>query len=198
MTRHAITLATIALIAAVAWQQLVIADMQSAMARTEHRYWNQQTAIAGFEGAITGMTAFQGKQQKLLKTALAESLIRIEELETTLDSKQQLVESLQRGRMLRVTAYSAEPEQTDDTPNITASNNPVRRGIVAVSRDLFESGWTFGRRVFVEGLGVFTIDDLMHKRKREQIDIFMHDTDQALRFGRQEMNVHLLGEDGSA
>ena len=40
----------------------------------------------------------------------------------------------------------------------------VRQGTIAVSRDLFDQGWVFGRKVRIEGLGIFEINDLMNKR----------------------------------
>lgn len=99
---------------------------------------------------------------------------------------------LRRNRTLTVTAYSPRESETDDTPTITASNNPVRLGIVAVSRDLFDAGWVFGKKVYIKGHGVFVIDDLMAASKRNQIDIFMHDTRRAQRFGRQVLEAHLI------
>ena len=99
---------------------------------------------------------------------------------------------LKRSRQVTVTAYSPRMRETDSTPFTTASNRPVRQGIVAVSRDLFDSGWVFGRKVYLAGLGLFTIDDLMAAGKRNQIDIFMDDTDAALGFGRRTLRASLL------
>ena len=72
-----------------------------------------------------------------------------------------------------VTAYSAEENQTDSTPTQTAFMTKVRYGTIAVSRDLHENGWTAGKLVYISGLGVYRVNDLMHKRKRLQLDIFM-------------------------
>jgi 3D (Asp-Asp-Asp) domain-containing protein len=103
-----------------------------------------------------------------------------------------LIQDMQPRRELTVTAYSPRESETDSSPFLTATNRRVRAGIVAVSRDLFDQGWVFGKKVYVKGYGIYTIDDLMHKRKRNQIDIFMYDTQQALRFGRKELEVYLL------
>ncbi|MEW5775124.1 MAG: 3D domain-containing protein [Thermodesulfobacteriota bacterium] len=102
------------------------------------------------------------------------------------------IQSLQRKLTVTVTAYSARPEETDDTPNHTASNERVRPGTVAVSRDLFDSGWVFGKKIYIKGLGVFTISDLMAQRKRNHIDIFIGDTDEARSFGVQTLEAHLI------
>lgn len=93
-----------------------------------------------------------------------------------------------------VTSYSPREEETDEDPYLTASMEPVREGCVAVSRDLFYKGWSFGRKVYIEGEGVFTITDLMHARKTNQVDIFRFNTEAALEFGRQQRKVVLLGQ----
>jgi len=95
-------------------------------------------------------------------------------------------------RLVKVTAYSPRSAETDSTPFITASNTKVRPGIIAVSRDLFAKGWTFGRKVYIKSLGVFTIEDLMAKRKKNQVDVFIPETTKALSFGRRNLEVHLL------
>lgn len=102
------------------------------------------------------------------------------------------VMSMQDVKKLTITAYSPTKIETDDTPLITASMNKVRHGIVAVSRDLFEQGWTFGKKVYIEGLGIFTIDDLMNKRFKNRVDVFMWDSKKALKFGKKERTVALL------
>lgn len=107
--------------------------------------------------------------------------------------KEHLIESLQRGHVLTITAYNAEASQTDSTPFITASNSRVRPGIVAVSQDLFRKGWVFGRKVYIVGHGVYTIEDLLARRKRNQLDIFMSSRNQAVQFGRKRLRVFLLG-----
>ncbi len=114
-------------------------------------------------------------------------------LRRLVDIKQHLIESLQKGHVLTITAYNAEYAQTDDTPFITASNSRVRPGIVAVSQDLFRKGWVFGRKVYIVGQGVYTIEDLLAKRKKNQLDIFMNSKENALRFGRKRLRVFLLG-----
>lgn len=95
-------------------------------------------------------------------------------------------------RVLTITAYSSTEGETDDTPNINASNRPVRPGTVAVSRDLFAKGWSFGKKVYIRNMGVFTIEDLMHQRKRNQLDVFMVNGDRAQRFGVRSLEVYLI------
>lgn len=102
------------------------------------------------------------------------------------------IQTLRPKRTVVVTAYTARAEETDTTPEVTASNRKVRPGIIAVSRDLFDSGWVFGKKVYIKSLGVFTIDDLMAESKTDHIDIFMPDLDKATKFGARELDVYLL------
>jgi 3D (Asp-Asp-Asp) domain-containing protein len=88
---------------------------------------------------------------------------------------------------VEITAYTARPEETDSTPTITASGQTVRVGIIALSRDLEkEFNLKFGDMVELRGLGYFEFQDRMNKRMRHSVDIFMHNYDDAIRFGRKQ------------
>lgn len=156
--------------------------------------------------ALTAMAYFQHQRLDELQSIVAQQDLHMVELKARQQDSQtamallyrfslanhQNILGLKRKQNVTVTAYSPRPEETDDTPYRTASNRPVRSGIVAVSRDLFDAGWVFGKQVYIKNHGVFTIDDLMHPRKKNQIDIFMHETDRALRFGRKQLDAYLL------
>jgi 3D (Asp-Asp-Asp) domain-containing protein len=83
------------------------------------------------------------------------------------------------------TIYHAVPEQTDDTPDITATgfkidmNNPECHRIIAVSRDLEKLGFVMNAEVLVENAGemngVWTIRDRMNKRWTEKIDFLVNE-----------------------
>lgn len=94
--------------------------------------------------------------------------------------------------LVTVTAYNAEVSQCDADPDIAASMRKVRPGTIAVSRDLFEKGWVFGRKVRIEGLGIFEINDLMAARHGNSIDIFLGSTQQAHAFGKRRAHAALL------
>lgn len=94
--------------------------------------------------------------------------------------------------LVTVTAYNAEVSQTDSDPEIAASMRRVRPGTIAVSRDLFDRGWVFGRKVRIEGLGIFEINDLMAARHDKCVDIFLGTTHQALAFGKRRTRAALL------
>ncbi len=83
------------------------------------------------------------------------------------------------------TIYHAKPDQTDDTPFVTASNKQINKEHpgshrwIAVSRDLEPLGFTFGTKVCVEGTGEmdgeWTVQDRMNRRWKHRID-FLVDT----------------------
>jgi hypothetical protein len=87
--------------------------------------------------------------------------------------------------LVTVTIYHADPKQTDDTPFITASNsvidslNPAKHRWVAVSRDLEKYGFTFGKKILIEGIndeldGEWEIQDRMNKRWKRRIDLLVN------------------------
>jgi 3D (Asp-Asp-Asp) domain-containing protein len=89
-----------------------------------------------------------------------------------------------------VTAYSSTPDQTDDTPFITASNKYVRDGIIASNL------LPFGTKVRIPKLygdKVFTVEDRMNKRKGNyQIDIWMETHSLAVNFGAKTAEMEVL------
>lgn len=82
--------------------------------------------------------------------------------------------------MVTVTAYSPSSNETDNTPNKTALlQKPVPGWTCAVSRDLMDY---LGKRVYIDGLGVRKINDLMNKRYEKRIDLCMGKKE-AIEFG---------------
>jgi len=92
-------------------------------------------------------------------------------------------------RLVKVTAYNALENQTDSTPFEAAWGDRVRDGIIAVSRDLEKVGLTRGVKVQVDGMGEYVVLDRMHRRKRNQIDIFMWRYKDAVNFGIQNKEI---------
>lgn len=92
------------------------------------------------------------------------------------------------------TAYNSVPEQSDDTPTLTASGARLRPGMkaLAVSRDLVELGLDFGTRVRIEGLpGEWIVLDRMHRRWRRKIDLYMGtDVEAARAWGIRRVRIH--------
>ena len=100
-----------------------------------------------------------------------------------------------------VTAYTPAPRENGGRgrKSGTAIGTRIRPGIVAVSRDLLRSGWKFGAKVRIKGLGVFTIEDTMHQRFHRTIDVAVVNTAAAQRIGKlRGIEVTLLGRGAEA
>ena len=92
-------------------------------------------------------------------------------------------------RVVIATAYNADPRQTDSTPEICAWGDKIRPGIIAISRDLEKNGLTRGKEVHIEGIGDVVVMDRMHHRKRNQIDLYMENYEDAVDFGVKELII---------
>lgn len=86
-------------------------------------------------------------------------------------------------------AYSSTPDQTDDSPFITAWNTPVRDGIIAANF------LPFGTKIKIPevfGDKVFVVEDRMNKRYWHKIDIWFSDRASALQFGVKVLKIQIL------
>jgi 3D (Asp-Asp-Asp) domain-containing protein len=88
-----------------------------------------------------------------------------------------------------ITAYSSTPDQTDDTPFVTANGTYVHDGIIAAN-------WLkFGTRVRIPdmfGDKVFIVADRMNPRFDDRADIWMADRTQAMNFGLRRLTIEVL------
>ncbi len=93
-------------------------------------------------------------------------------------------------RKITVTAYSSTPDQTDDSPFITASGTWVYDGIIA------SNFLPFGTKVRFPELfrdKIFTVDDKMHERFTDtRVDIWFPDRESAEEFGVKETIMEIL------
>jgi 3D (Asp-Asp-Asp) domain-containing protein len=88
-----------------------------------------------------------------------------------------------------ITAYSSTPEETDDTPFITASGSYVREGIVAANF------LPFGARIKMPeifGDQVFVVEDRLHEKNSDRIDVWFPTKEKALRFGIKISEIEIL------
>ena len=90
--------------------------------------------------------------------------------------------------ILKITAYSSDRWQCDHDPFVGAWNNPVKDGMVAVSRDLEKIGITNKCPVIINGKD-YVISDRMHWRKRNHLDIWMKTKQEAKDWGVQFKEV---------
>ncbi|MDO8467133.1 MAG: hypothetical protein Q7S83_03280 [bacterium] len=107
---------------------------------------------------------------------------------TAVSAKTPMEEGIKR-MQLHITAYSSTPDQTDDSPFITAANTHVRDGIVATNAlpmyTRVKIPELFGEKVFV-------VEDRMNRRFQDRMDIWMPDRAPALKFGIKTAEVVVL------
>lgn len=92
-------------------------------------------------------------------------------------------------RFVRITAYSSTPEETDDTPFTTAMNTTVRDGIIAANF------LPFGTKVRIPSLfgqKVFVVEDRMHPRMTNVVDVWMPSKQMARQFGLANTQIEIL------
>ena len=116
----------------------------------------------------------------------------VRELRSEVSKLKDRVENLEehktrREYLLTVTAYTASEDETDSTPNTTAIMEEPKSGrTVAVSQDLKRF---LGAKVYIEGIGIRVVNDLMNERYRRSIDVFVGAKEQATEIGRSVKSV---------
>ena len=94
---------------------------------------------------------------------------------------------------VKVTAYNSLSYQTSSNPSIAAWGDSLKPGMkcIAVSRDLIKLGLKHNTLVKIQGLdGIYLVKDKMHRRKRNQIDIYMgRDVKKAKKWGVQRLKI---------
>ena len=98
-------------------------------------------------------------------------------------------ERVAKTMLLYVTGYSSTPEQTDDTPFITASGKTVRDGIVATN--LLPMG-TKIKIPELYGNKIFVVEDRMHPRMQDRVDIWFSTYREAKHFGKRLASIVVL------
>jgi len=88
-----------------------------------------------------------------------------------------------------ITAYSSSPDETDDTPDITASGSRTRDGVVATNM------LPFGTKVRIPrlfGKKIFVVEDRMHSRFSERVDVWFPEKQDAKNFGIRYAEIEVL------
>jgi len=98
---------------------------------------------------------------------------------------------------VRATGYSSTPDQTDDTPFITASGTYVRDGIIAAN--FYMNGYRvpFGTLIRIPeiyGEKIFTVEDRMNNRYINNIDIWFPERSLAKEFGSKRVTIEIIEE----
>ncbi|MFC4454924.1 hypothetical protein [Deinococcus sonorensis] len=103
-----------------------------------------------------------------------------------------------RSAVVRSTAYNSTPGQTDNSPYITATGTRVRFGTVALSRDLLRR-FPYGSKITIEDLSgrynallkgrIFVVEDTMHPRMVNTVDVWMGTRSEALQWGTRNIRI---------
>lgn len=91
--------------------------------------------------------------------------------------------------IVTATAYSSTPDQTDDTPFVTALNTRVRDGIVAAN---FLPFGTEIRIPDIYGDKIFVVEDRMNKRYWHRVDIWFPERQMAKEFGVKQIRIEII------
>jgi 3D (Asp-Asp-Asp) domain-containing protein len=106
-----------------------------------------------------------------------------------------------RSMEVTATAFNSVKAQTDKHSNITAWGDTLKPGmmVIAISRDLLDSGLIYGKEVRIEGLeGTFVVLDKMHRRHTKKIDIYMgKDVAKAREWGSQKVTISWTPRDST-
>ena len=108
-----------------------------------------------------------------------------------LEAKLHILKSLVKERYQVLTAYSSTPDQTDDSPFITASGTFVHDGIVAAN------SLPFGTKILMPelfGEKIFTVEDRMAQKNYHKIDVWFPSTDKAMNFGVKRAKILILSQ----
>jgi 3D (Asp-Asp-Asp) domain-containing protein len=96
-------------------------------------------------------------------------------------------------------AYNSLKQQGEGNPMITAWGDTLNSEVqsIAVSRDLIKRGLDYKTPVKIEGFeGVFIVNDKMHPRWRNKIDIYMGvNKEKALKWGRRKVEIAFPAKD---
>lgn len=105
--------------------------------------------------------------------------------------KKENPENLSKELTVWATAYTSDPDETDDTPFITASGSLTRDGVAAANflpmGSKFRAPEFFGDKVFI-------VEDRMNSRFNGQqvVDIWFKNKIDAKEFGRKVVTIELL------
>jgi 3D (Asp-Asp-Asp) domain-containing protein len=114
------------------------------------------------------------------------------ELEKLTREKEDLTKVVVNSKVIKaeVSAYTASKNETDKSPNETATmKKPIPGKTCAVSRDLKH---LLGKNIYIDGVGVRTVNDLTAKRFKKKIDICMTTKSQAIQFGILSKKIIVL------
>lgn len=139
--------------------------------------WDFDKTFRGFQDMIAGKNiaaAIENKDEQI-------------EPSVNPESKKEL--KLLSAHTVMATAYSSTPDQTDDTPFITASGTTVRDGIIATN---FLPFGTLIRIPHLFGDKIFVVEDRMNRRYATRVDIWFPERELAKIFGIRKVVIEVV------
>jgi 3D (Asp-Asp-Asp) domain-containing protein len=100
--------------------------------------------------------------------------------------------TIRRLQWVQVSAYNSEVAQTDASPFITANGTHVRDGIVAANHLPFNTALKFKNCGGIDGDKIFIVTDRMNKRYQNNVDIWMEQKTDAVKFGRRSCQIEII------
>lgn len=102
-----------------------------------------------------------------------------------------------------VTSYRSVSSQTDDTPYHTSIGQRTHPHGIAVSQDLLKSGHVrYGDLIYVEDVGFKFVNDTMHIRHKEHIDVWVSSYKEEQEFHRKfkgrKLKVWIVKHEGKS
>jgi len=124
------------------------------------------------------------EEPKEIKVEVPESLV------ITIPQKYDLTGTEYTKKVLKdiaITSYNNHADQTDNSPNITSTNRPVRENMVAVSPDFLSKGvLKYGDLVYIDCMEQwYTVEDVMNNRFERRMDIFLFDKAESLKINKK-------------
>lgn len=161
------------------------------------------------------ITAFSAPRQEPIEPVVLALSPTVTVLDTPVDSERffsvKVGPTANPRYTLRATGYNSAVNQTDSTPFITATGARTKFGIVAVSRDLLGDEFPYGSLVKLRDLGgyyngrgggafqalldqqgLFIVEDTMHARKTQQLDVWFPEYSTAVQWGVRRIEVELV------
>lgn len=140
--------------------------------------------ILGFGAAIYVWSHFLDTTPKEVMVEVPQSLV------IEIPQKYNLTGTEYTKRVLNditITSYNNHANQTDDSPNITATSRPVRENMVAASPDLLTKGLVhYGDLVYIDCMKQwYVVEDTMNKRFERRLDIFLFNKDESLKINKR-------------
>jgi 3D (Asp-Asp-Asp) domain-containing protein len=130
-------------------------------------------------------SSFYDKLTSVLEKFAAEKIFRNADQEVPKEPQY----TVKTTKKILVTAYSSTPDQTDNTPYLTANGSFVKEGVLACN---FLAFGTKVRLPEIYGDKVFVVADRMAPQNYHKADIWMESRTQALEFGVKIAKIEIL------